>query len=86
MIYRDSLSRFGESSKKVRSLLVSHLQEAQECNLDIRLVIAKSSKEGRVNAGESGSHPGNSFSAEQNVVGKVTQFDGLNYVIDFVEL
>lgn len=86
MIYRDSLNRFGENSKKGRNFLERHLQQARDHNLDIRLVIAKSTQEDRVNAGESGSHPGNTFFAKQNVVGKLTHFDGLNYVIEFTEL
>lgn len=86
MTYIDSLSRFGANSGNSRNLLEKHLVKAMEEALTIRLVIATSPKPKEVDSGDSGSHPGNTFFAKEDVQGRITKLDGDEFEIEFVQI
>jgi hypothetical protein len=83
MRYVDSLSRWNESSKAGNNLLRGHLEVAVAGNLDVRLVIARTSDEAAVNRGEDVSKLANTFAIRDDLVGKVAEFDGDNFIIEF---
>ena len=83
MPYVDSLSRWNGSSKAGSNLLRTHLEEAVAGNLDVRLVIARTSDEAAVDRGEDASKLSNTFAIRDDLVGKVAEFDGDHFIIEF---
>ena len=82
MRYPDRLTRW-RANTPGKNLLIAHLTEAHASALPVRLVIATSSDPAAVDAGEDASKGVNTFDVRQDLVGRVTLFDGDNYVIDF---
>jgi hypothetical protein len=81
--YVDSLSRWNGSNVAGNNLLRTHLEQAVAQNLDVRLVIATTNDEAAVDRGDDASKLSNTFGVRTDLVGKVTQFDGDNFVIQF---
>jgi hypothetical protein len=81
--YVDSLSRWNGSNVPGNNLLRTHLEQAVANNLDVRLVIATTNDEAAVDRGDDASKLSNTFGVREDLVGKVTQFDGDNLVIEF---
>ena len=84
--YSDKLSRWKGENHLGKNLLTSHITQAYEQNLPVRLVIATTSEPARVDAGEDASALPKTFHLKENVVGHVVSFDGDSYVIDFNEV
>ena len=81
--YVDSLSRWNGSNVSGNNLLRTHLEQAVAGNLDVPLVLARTSDEAAVDRGEDASKLSNTFGIRDDLVGTVTQFDGDNFVIEF---
>jgi len=65
-----------------RNLLGEHLKIAVEGDRPVRLVVAKVDDESESVYGDASSLP-KTFSIEKNLVGKVVEFDGDGFVIEF---
>ena len=61
----------------------SNVAQAYAASARIRLVIARTAETVRVEAGEDGSKIPKEFFLKEEVVGKVTEWDGENYAITF---
>ncbi len=81
--YHDHLSRW-LGNHQGRNLLAKHLKMAIEDNLQVRLVVATldDTKESISTDGDA-SLLSKTFSIEKNLVGKVVEFDGDSFVIEF---
>ncbi len=80
--YTDTLSRW-DGNANGNSLLRSHLELAKDKALPIRLIIAKASDMGPVNAGVDASEIPKTFHTKPEVIGSLVSFDGDKFVIDF---
>jgi hypothetical protein len=80
--YEDHLSRW-HSNHPGKNLLADHLRQAIEGNLPVRLVVATLGvpKKSSVR-GDASSIP-KTFSLEKDLVGKVVEFDGDAFAIEF---
>jgi len=79
----DTLSRWKHNSAG-NNLLRQHLEEATDKNLDIHLVLVRTDETEVVDAGGDASKVKKSFSVRQDIIGKLVEFDGDKFVIDFV--
>ena len=59
------------------------MEQAVKGNLDVHLVIARTSDEAAVDRGEDASKLSNTFAVRDDLVGKVSEFDGDSFVIEF---
>ena len=75
MRYVDTLSRWGDANRAGRDLLRSHIEQAQRDRLDVRLVIAHWAKGGNRTA--------EYFHVRPDLVGRVSEFDGDRFVMEF---
>jgi len=82
MRYADRLSRWRVNAAG-KNLLISHITEAHFSALPVRLIIATTTDPAVVDAGEDASKITKTFHVRDDLVGRVTHFDGDNYVIDF---
>ncbi|MNM83345.1 hypothetical protein D3C81_954040 [compost metagenome] len=83
LIYDDSLSRWKGHNKPGLNLLRKHLERTASEDLAVRLVMAKTSDPGAVDRGGDASKLKNTFSVREDLIGKLTSFDGDNYTIEF---
>lgn len=82
MRYEDRLSTFGHNVAGC-NLAREHLVLALRDSLPVRVVIATSSDPAAVDAGRSGSDQANEFHVREDLLGRVVEFDGDRFVIDF---
>lgn len=82
MRYADRLSRWRINAPGKR-LLIEHLTEAHEARLPVRLVIATTTRPDVVDAGDDASTIPKTFHVREDLVGRVTRFDGDEYELDF---
>jgi hypothetical protein len=82
MRYADRLSRWRVNTPG-KNLLISHISEAYASGLPVRLIIATTRDPAVVDAGDDASKIAKTFHVREDLVGRVTSFDGDNYVIDF---
>lgn len=82
LTYTDRLSRWHLNAPE-KNLLTEHLRKAHDEDLDVRLVIDKTNQPEVVERGEEAASLKKEFYIKENVVGKVTVFDGNNFVIEF---
>ena len=80
LAYEDHLSRF---SGPGNNLLREHLELAFKDDLPVRVVIAVSSNPDAVKAGKDASQFKNTFSVKENWIGRIIEFDGDSFRIDF---
>jgi hypothetical protein len=80
--FADAVSR-RQNKKLGLTLLIEHLTAAQENNLDIRLVIAYTEETDVVDEGRGAGRIKKDFDVRPDLVGKLVEFDGDRYVIDF---
>jgi len=80
LVYRDRLSRW---SGPGNNLLKTHLEEAVRDELPVRLVIARSEDPTAVASGKPASEIKKSFSVRPEFIGKLVEFDGDAFVIEF---
>ncbi|MCP4927209.1 MAG: hypothetical protein GY916_14840 [Gammaproteobacteria bacterium] len=82
MTYTDSASRWsGAGNNEFRK----NFQQAYEDNLKVRAIIAKSKKPDVITEGGSGANLGNTFHPKSTWIGKITQWDGDNFEIEFTQ-
>lgn len=81
--YVDSLSRWNGSNRAGWNLLRRHLELAKVGNLEVRLVLAKTDNPAAVAKGGDASKLNNSFSVREDLVGRLIQFDGDHFTIEF---
>jgi hypothetical protein len=82
LVYKDHLSRW-KPNPSGKNLLIEHLTRAREQELPVRLVIATTDQPDVVDRGEDASTIKKTFHIREDVVGKVTLFDGDNFVLEF---
>jgi len=82
LIYSDRLSRW-LGNELGGSLLKRHLQLAQAGALPVRMVVATAADTDAVDHGNDASKVKKRFHIREDMVGKVTLFDGDNYVVEF---
>lgn len=82
LTYTDRLSRWNLNAPG-KNLLTEHLRKAFDERLDVRLVIARTDQPDVVERGEEAASIKKTFDIKENAVGKVTVFDGDNFVIEF---
>lgn len=80
--YTDRLSRW-EPNTPGKHLLIEHLSAGRDQSLPVRLVIATTDQPEVVERGEDASNIRKTFHIKEEVVGKVTHFDGDNFVLEF---
>jgi len=78
--YEDHLSRWPSNNGK--KLLTNHLRLAIEGNLPVRLIVAKLDDPMESGIGDA-SRPHKTFSIEKDYIGKVVEFDGDVFAIEF---
>jgi hypothetical protein len=83
MRYVDSLSRWKGHNAPGNRLLREHLELAYSTGTSVRLVIARTNDEAAVTAGGDASKLENAFGIREDLMGRVTSFDGDNFVIEF---
>jgi hypothetical protein len=81
-LYADCLSRW-QGNELGNSLFRRHLRQALTENLPVRMVIATAQDTQSVDHGHGASKVKKTFHVREDAVGKVTAFDGDNYVIEF---
>jgi len=81
--YQDSLSRWNGSNKPGWNLLRKHLELAKANHSEIRLVLARTDNPEAVAKGGDASKLNNSFSTREDLIGRLTHFDGDQFTIDF---
>lgn len=79
--YHDHLSRW-HSNHPGKNLLVKHLKLAIEGNLPVRLVVATQDDKKQRKSGDASSIP-KTFSIMINLIGKVVEFDGDTFTIEY---
>ena len=84
LTYADRLSRWPGNALG-NNLMRQHLEEAVANDLKTRLVKATTSDQQLVDSGGDASGAKNTFSVREDLVGKVTSFDGDEFVIEFVK-
>ncbi|WP_250518141.1 hypothetical protein [Caballeronia sp. ATUFL_M1_KS5A] len=82
LIYRDSVSRSGKN-KPGHNLFAEHLAQAYSQGLRVRVVRATAEDASAVDAGKDGSKLKKSFDVWKEFVGRVSEFDGDNYLLVF---
>lgn len=82
LVYADSLSRWGGNEMGC-NLLKAHLRQAMEGDLPIRMVVATAADTDAVDKGSDASKVKKTFHVREDVVGKVVEFDGDNYRIEY---
>lgn len=82
LAYTDHLSRW-KANTPGKSLLIEHLTKAREEGLCVRLIIATTDQPEVVDRGEDASAIKKTFHVREDVVGKVTLFDGDNFLLEF---
>jgi hypothetical protein len=80
--YKDRLSRW-RPNPAGKNLLVEHLRLGHEEARSVRLIIATTTQPAVVDRGEDASTIPKTFHIRDDVVGKVTLFDGDNYALEF---
>lgn len=80
--YEDRLSRWSGNSPG-NDLLRSHLASAQKDRLLVRLVVATTEDTEAVDSGHDASKVRKTFHVRNDVVGRIVEFDGDRFVIDF---
>jgi hypothetical protein len=80
--YTDHLSRW-RANTPGKALLVEHLAQAKDSETPVRLVIATTDQPEVVDRGEDASAISKTFHVKQDVVGRVTVFDGESFVLEF---
>jgi hypothetical protein len=83
LVYTDYLSRWSGNTAG-NNLFRKHLEEAIAADMPIRLVKATTSDPELVDSGGDASEGKNTFSVREDVVGRVTSFDGDNFTIEFI--
>ena len=79
--YEDHLSRW-PANHPGRNLLAAHLRKAVAGNLSVRLVVATLDETEKWVSGKA--RPSRkTFSTEPNVIGKVVEFDGNSFAVEF---
>ncbi len=82
LVYADSLSRWG-GNEMGANLLRTHLQQAIDGSLPVRMVVATTAETELVDSGHDASKIKKTFHVRPEVVGQVVSFDGDNYVIEY---
>lgn len=83
MIYEDRLSRWkGPGS----NLLREHLEQAQKEDLPVRLVMARAEDTAAIDSGSAASAVKKTYTAREDVIGKVVEFDGDLFRVEFRQL
>ena len=80
--HTDRLSRWSHNTRG-NNLLRQHLNQVKADNLDIRLVLVHTKQTELVDSGGDASKGKKTFSARQEFVGNLVEFDGDEFVIDF---
>ncbi len=75
MRYVDTLSRWADNNPAGRDLLKSHIEQAVRDDLPVRLVIA--------HWATSGPRTADYFHVRPDLVGRITEFDGDKFIIEF---
>ena len=84
LLYTDRLSRWA-GNKPGNNLLRRHLDDAVKNNTTVRLVIAKSDDPATIDSGDPASGTQNSFGVREDLVGRVSAFDGDEFILEFVK-
>ena len=84
LAYTDRLSRWA-GNKPGNNLLRKHLETAIKEQSNVRLVIAKSDDPATIDSGEPASGTQNTFGVREDLVGRVSAFDGDEFVLEFVK-
>ncbi len=84
LTYVDRLSRWSGNSAG-NNLMREHLERAVAEDLKVRLVKATTSDTELVDSGGDASGAKNTFGVREDVVGRVTSFDGDEFIIEFVK-
>ena len=82
MSYKDNLSRW-QSNHPGKNLLADHLRQAFQGNLPVRLVVATLGDPKKSSVRGNASSDPKTFSIEKDLVGKVVEFDGDAFAIEF---
>ena len=82
--YTDTLSRWAGNTAG-NNLMRKHLEQALAESLPVRLVVADTEETDLVDSGTDVSPAKKTFYARENLIGKVSEFDGAKFVIEFVE-
>lgn len=80
--FTDAISR-RKNKKLGLPLLIEHLEAAMRGNLNVRLVIAYTKETDVVDEGQGAGGIKKDFEVRPDLVGKVVEFDGDRYIIDF---
>jgi hypothetical protein len=83
MIYEDRLSR---SKGPGSNLLREHLEQAQKEDLPVRLVMARAEDTAAIDSGSDASAVKKTYTAREEVIGKVVEFDGDLFRVEFRQL
>lgn len=86
LIYADRLSRWGYTNTAARNLLRKHLALAAGQGRLIRLVIADAEDTGTIEIGKGISLLNRRFSIRPDLVGRVVEFDGDRFVLEFEQV
>jgi hypothetical protein len=81
--YVDSLSRWNGSNRAGWNLLRKHLEMTMAGKLEVRLVLAKTDNPAAVAKGGDASKLSSTFSTREDLVGRLTHFDGDHFTIEF---
>ncbi|NUU38215.1 hypothetical protein [Pseudomonas sp. C2B4] len=81
--YVDSLSRWNGSNRAGWNLLRRHLEITLASNLNVRLVLARTDNPEAVAKGGDASKLNNTFSTREDLIGRLTHFDGDHFTIEF---
>ena len=84
LVYTDRLSRWA-GNKPGNNLLRNHLEAAIKEQTNVRLVIAKSDNPATIDSGEPASGTQNTFGVREDLIGRVSAFDGDEFVLEFVK-
>jgi len=82
LLYNDRLSRWGGNGQGC-NLLKIHLAQTIAGDFPVRMIIATTSETEAVENGQDASKIKKTFHIREDVVGRVSMFDGDNYVIEF---
>ena len=82
MRYDDKLSRW-KGNELGNNLLRTHLELALSKNLPVHLIVARTEDTERVDQGLDASLGKNKFAPRPDVIGRLVEFDGDRFIIDF---
>jgi hypothetical protein len=82
MRYEDRLSRWAHNSLG-SSLAAEHLRSAIDHGIPVRLIVARSPRPSDVDQGIAANDSKNDFDPRPDAVGRVVEFDGDRFVIEF---